>query len=167
MVSDFPMKDVENPYIKLYSVNEALENGISLEDYVLNATTLNRDMPGVIKWAESEERFGEITIRRAKRDWYTLVLGEYSPTNLEYYSHLEWVYTEERAGKLIEYIRGHLEKAEELELWDIWLGSGAGKTEEVNKHHVSVNDLTAADLEELFNGRRYDCIAVKRQEVEY
>jgi hypothetical protein len=114
LASDLPLPEVENAHVKQMSVNEAIEKGVSLPDMILNSTTIDRDKPGVILWADSEESMDEISIRTEEK----VYLGRHdSPleTDLEHFATLEWHFTKERAEKLIAYIREHLKKAVKIE----------------------------------------------------
>ena len=42
-------------------------------------------------------------------------------TDKKYAVSLEWRYTEGRAAKIVEYIKNHLENADSLEMWHVWL----------------------------------------------
>jgi hypothetical protein len=163
-----PLAEVENTHIKQMSVNEAIEKGVSLPDMILNSTTIDRDKPGVILWADSEEGMDEITIRTEER----VYLGrDDSPleTDLSYFATLEWHFTMERAEKLIDYIREHLKIAAEIEVWNLWVGYEEA-VPTTRKHIVYAEDLRAACFEKLFySGKKlrdwqeYDCLSVKRK----
>jgi hypothetical protein len=92
-------------------------------------------------------------------------------TEKNYCACLEWVYTERGAEKLIQYVRQHLTDAEELELWNIWLGDRFDdakpriKTRHIDQldqwfdgfklkiktHRIPVDQLTCSDLEQVFS----------------
>ena len=104
----------------------------------------------------------EITIRNAEKAWFRYNDGSFPDTRLPYFSSLEWRYTEERAIRLIEYIREHLEKANEMEVWHTWAGSDRDESEEIKKHHINAGDITPSDVEAMFVSEQYDCMAIKK-----
>jgi hypothetical protein len=166
LASDLPMPEMDNPHKQLLSVNEALAKGYELPNFVLDSDTIDSGESGVILCFDSEENLGEIEIRRTERPYYYPDdYGNPPDTNLLYLSSLEWNYTEERAGKLVEYIRKHLESATVLEIWHYWIGCGRDISNGMKKHSVNINELSVAVLGKLFTydlKEPYDCIVVRR-----
>lgn len=163
LASDIPMPDMENPHQQFLSVNDALAKGIAIPDLVLDSETIDKDNPGVILWVDSEDNMGEIAIRSTEQPYYfTDDYGNPPDTDLPCLASLEWIYTEERAKKLIEYIRKHLEVAAVLEIWHYWIGGGRDLLEGMRKHSVHMDELTNIELEKLFVDNHYDCIAIKK-----
>jgi hypothetical protein len=147
LASDSPLENVDNPHVKTLSVNQALALGIEPPAMLLE--TIDKDKPDVILWVDDEENFGDLTIRDVK--WYkTYTEG------LQYNSLIEWRFTEERAEKLIAYIRKHLESADLIELWDIWLDSNNEIEGTPEKVYVTSDDLTPGLLAEYFKDNRAD-----------
>jgi|LSQX01.1.fsa_nt_gb hypothetical protein len=161
IASDYPLKEVENPHIKTLSVNQALEMGIKVHDFLLEPS-FDRDKPNVILWVDDEENFGEISIRTFSRD--DLLYDIY--TEKKYLAQLEWKYTKCRAKKLIEYIKDHLNEADEIELWNTWLGIDIDELKPKTKiHHIPVEQLSCSDLQNLFNKGNFDfpeCMIVSK-----
>jgi hypothetical protein len=116
LASNAPLANVDNPHVKQLSVNEAAALGIEIPEML--PKNIDRDKPGVMLWVDDEENFGDISIYEAKWCKY-----ETYAEGLAYNSIVEWTFTEERAERLIAYIRKHLETADLLELWHIWLDS--------------------------------------------
>jgi hypothetical protein len=165
LASDLPMDEVDNTHIQFLSVNEAINKGVNLSDMVLN-TQVDRDKPGVILWAENEESLGEISLRRSDKAFLGCADSTLD-TDLPCFSVLEWHYTEKRADELITYIRKHLTIANEIEIWNLWVGY-EDKVPTIRKHSVSIEKLTSADFEGLFysgqqrnDWQEYDCLSVK------
>ena len=147
IASDFGLEEVKNPYIKIFSVNEALKKGIYVHKFVLNNKNFDRDKPGVILWIEDEKYWGEIEIRHTEKvSWL--------PTSLEYCSTLEWVYSEKRAEHLISYIQSHLKTSSVIEIWHVWCG--ADIPIDFKGHHIHIEDLLPADLKKLFEACEFD-----------
>ena len=40
----------------------------------------------------------------------------------KHHVYLEWICTEGRAKKVIEYVKNQLEHTDEIEIWHIWMG---------------------------------------------
>ncbi len=114
LASNSPLASVENPHVKWLSVNEAAALGMEIPKML--PKSIDRDKPNVLLWADNEENFGDITIYEVKGH-KTYIEG------FAYNSILEWTFTEERAARLIAYIREHMESLERLEIWHIWLDS--------------------------------------------
>jgi len=147
IASNYPLKEVENPHVKTLSVNQALEMGVEVADFLLEPY-FDRDKPNVILWVDDDKNFGEISIRAFSRD--DLIYEIY--TEKKYLVQLEWEYTECRAKKLIEYIQEYLTEADEIELWNTWLGIDTDELKPKTKvHHILVEQLTCSDLQNLFN----------------
>lgn len=64
---------------------------------------------------------------------------------------LEWNYTDERAKKLIEYIKDALKNAESIELWKVWLTDYYEYDESpvIHKRITSVSELSIDDIKEI------------------
>lgn len=134
ITSDHPLKEVENPYIQLLSINEAIKKGVVLPDMLTDDEDLDRD-ERILMNVESEEQLDEIEI---KRDLY------YDVANVEAYSEkphvveLRWRYSDVRAEQLIEYITDHLKTAEEVEIWKVWVDEQT----EPNVQSIKLDELT-------------------------
>lgn len=117
ITSNHPLKEVENPYIKFLSINEAIKKSVILPEMLTDDEDLDRDEK-ILMNVEAEEHLDEIEI---KRDLY------YEQENVEAYSskphvvELRWRYTDARAEQLVEYIIDHLETADEVEIWKVWV----------------------------------------------
>jgi len=161
IASDYPLKEVENPHVKTLSVNQALEMGVEVADILLEPS-FDRDKPNVILWADDDKNSGEISIRTFSRD--DLLYDIYSEK--KYLARLEWEYTECRAKKLIGYIKEHLTEADEIELWNAWLGIDTDRLKPMTKvYHIPVEKLTCSDLEKLSNKGNFDlpeCMIVSK-----
>ena len=162
IASDSPLKEMRNPHIKLLSVNQALEMGIKVHEFMLQAL-YDRDKTDVILWIDDDKNFGEISIRPfCKGDMFDNIY-----TEKRFCAHLEWKYTEDRAVKLIKYIKSHLIDAGQLELWNIWLGEWFDGSElKVKKYYIPIEQLGISDLEKIFNKNKFEfpeCIIIARK----
>ncbi|TYQ16754.1 UNVERIFIED_CONTAM: Type I restriction-modification system methyltransferase subunit [Acetivibrio alkalicellulosi] len=161
IASDYPLIEVENPHIKMLSVNQALEMGIEVTESLLNPS-LDRDKPNVILWIDDEKNFGEISIRKL----YKEEIYDDINTQKKHCAYLEWEYTENRAKKLIQYIDEHLENSNEIELWNIWLGKWFEEPKpKLKTYHIHISQLTCSDIEKVFKRKNFEfdeCIVVSR-----
>jgi len=163
IASDLPMGDVENPYVKQLSINEALAINADVPGFLLDSAEIDRDDTSVILWVDSEDGLGDIRIKSGTLADFLSDNGFLPVTNLQYFSSLEWQYTEKRAKRLISLIREHLKKADAAEIWHIWLGTEVGeRKQEVRGRYVHADELIPDDFEKMVIGGLYDCIAVRR-----
>ena len=132
IASDFPLKDVENTKIEFLSIKEAEKRNIPLHDWLENMD-IDREKQ-ILMYCEKEEDLDEIAISTYLYDGDIEIK---QVTEKKYVSSLSWRYTDERALQLIDYIKKHLEVAEDIEFWNIWIGNGdADKPCEITKCHV-------------------------------
>ena len=116
IASDYPLKEVENPHIKTLPVNQALEMGIKVHDFLLEPS-FDRDKPNVILWVDDVKILVKYQLEHFPEMTFFIIIQK-----KKYLAQLEWKYTKCRAKKLIEYIKDHLNEADEIELWNTWLG---------------------------------------------
>ena len=134
LASNMPLENLENPHIKMFSINQAIAQGIEMTEFLPD--NIDRDKPNVLLWVADEEKLHELTIFETKN--YSI--------GMKYNSIAEWVYTAERAEQLISYIRRHLESADSLEIWHVWLD---GYNEIIGKPEIvviNIKDLTEDKL---------------------
>ncbi len=136
--SDAILEDVRNEKVWLLSVKEAKERGISLNQKLISNIDENKEE--TILYFKKREDLGEIEISSAKAFYNDCK----NYTKKEYCSVLQWDYTKERAEQLIVYIKKHLEKTKEIELWKIWLG-------EKEKPDVKCCKLSELDTKKIKN----------------
>lgn len=88
----------------------------------------------------------------ADDNYFLLPFAELSDyTDKKYGVILEWRYTEGRAKQVLSYIGKVLGKAENVEIWHVWLGDHYEYEDSpvLKKHFLSFKDLTVADLREI------------------
>ena len=131
LASDKPLEVLENPHMKMLSVNEALEMGIEVPKSMLADFEIERDEPGMIMWSDIEPTIDiekgifDMPDPADNFDIWPIDHGDDLQTKREYIAAVEWSRcTPERAEMLLDYIRRHMESAEELELWHSWMGGG-------------------------------------------
>jgi len=112
-------------------------------------------------------------------------------TQQPYCAHLEWEYTDERAQQVMAYLSEYLQTAEEVELWNIWLGGAwiendgdtrprlkssrvrdvedwdlwdEWKLHKVERHKLELHQLTEKILRDFFcsDHTRQRCLVINR-----
>ena len=154
LASDHPLAVIENPHCKMLSVNEALAIGMeNIPEFMLEAG-FDRNRPGVLLWSGVEitidTEYNTIYDGDLDDDFAILELDDTTEdifTRKRYRVFIEWNYSRGRAEKVISYIQDHLEQADEIELWQAWLGSGADTR--VVKYPIRLEDLTPEVLEKI------------------
>ncbi len=65
--------------------------------------------------------------------------------------YLEWNYTDGRAKQLIEYIKNALQKAERVELWNVWLMDYYEFEDRpyIHRKIIPISELTPAHIKEI------------------
>lgn len=96
-----------------------------------------------------------------KNSGYQFCGYEKDYSNKEFFSGLDWAYTDSRANQLINYLRNQLESLEEIEIWSIWVDAN----EAASIKSVNINDLCIEDLELLNTADGFEkpkCLIIKR-----
>lgn len=155
LASDCPLEEVENAHYqtKLLSVNEAEAAGIRLPNWL---DGVDRDKPDTILWQEKdpfEEWQREENGGDGFDDDYSILKLSDSvweiKTEKKYQAEVAWGrYSEGRARNIIAYIQKHLERAEELEIWSLWLGDGCGRPK-IQKERIALDALAPERLGKL------------------
>lgn len=151
IASDWPLEEVENAHYRtrLLSANEAEAAGIRLPGWL---HSMDRDKPAIL-WQEKDplaewqrEENGEsgfdddYSILKLSDDIWEIETGK------KYRAEISWGrYSEGRARNIIAYIRKHLERAGEIEIWSLWLGEGGGLPQ-VHREKLLMDMLTPEKL---------------------
>ena len=114
--SDVDLDEIINEKVKTYSINQALKAGVDVDLSFLAG--VDRDEEGVILWAENEEDFYAMEIRKIDKN-----------EDLDYYSEKKFFYAFDclnyslsERDRLYDYLKKSLDKAGDLELISIWQG---------------------------------------------
>ena len=155
LASDCPLEEVENAHYqtKLLSVNEAEAAGIRLPNWLGG---VDRDKPDTVLWQDKdpfEEWQREENGGDGFDDDYSILKLSDSvweiKTEKKYQAEVAWGrYSEGRARNIIAYIQKHLERAEELEIWSLWLGDGCGWPK-IQKERIALDALAPERLGKL------------------
>lgn len=153
--SDTVLGELPNPYIKLLSVNQAMELGIEVNIYLFDKN-YDRDEPDVILLCEDETNLGYPNIYTINKEKYYDDIG----TSKKFCTTLQWNYSEDTLYVVFEYIQEHMKKASELELWSVWLGGEEIKAN-IRKTRCKLNEFTVERLKGFFiNELDYKCFVV-------
>lgn len=157
LASDWPLEEVENAHYrkKLLSVEEAAAAGIRLPNWLTNGS-IDMNKPGTALWQDKdlfEEWQREENGGGGFDEDYSIMKLPDSVWEIEtekkYRVEIVWGrYSEGRARNIIAYIQKHLERAEELEIWSLWLGDGCGRPR-VCRERIAPDALTPERLKEL------------------
>lgn len=142
LASDKLLEEVKNPYVEFISINEALKRNIEVSDLFMNDTKIDKDEK-IILFCDSEEHLEEIEINH---DMYysSEYAKEYSKK--QYFSELQWRFTEVRAKQLVDYLNEQLKKLDEIEIWSIWLEEHKlASIKSINASELSITDLAFLD----------------------
>lgn len=152
--SDYPLAPRENPHDHFLSVNEALAAGITDIPDILLDSGFDRDRPGVILVSDRKVVYdidrGEIRDGGLDDDFSIRVEQSFEDLYSEkkHTASLEWAYyTEGRAKMVIDYLSCHLKQADEVEMWQIWMGIDSKPL--IRSRSLSIQELTPADIKEL------------------
>ena len=163
IASDRPLKAVKNPHHTTLSVNEALAMGLDVPACMLK-DEFDKNEPDVILWSDIElvidtvhntvddgghdDDFAIFPIEKTA-DFYT---------EKQFCACLEWSCTDARAAKVVEYIKEHLEKAREVEIWQMWLGGDLPP--KIKNGNIPVSKLTIADIKALDAAKAWEEIPI-------
>ncbi|MGN0466740.1 MAG: hypothetical protein ACI4F9_10400 [Lachnospiraceae bacterium] len=82
-------------------------------------------------------------------------------TNKKYGAFIEWYYSDENAEVIIGYIKRHLKKSREIELWNVWLG----EKENAKVTKRCIDDLTVLDIKNIWGKEFFEfaeCLKIYR-----
>ena len=99
LAQDAPIPELKNPHYQALSVNEALERGVEVPDFLLKDGT-DRDKPGVILWSDIDDCPDD----SGPDDDFAILPMEKTEdifTEKQYCAMLEWQYTPGRAELVI------------------------------------------------------------------
>lgn len=153
--SDTILEPQPNPYVKLLSVNQALELGLEVHLEAFG-DDFDRDEPNVILFCEDETQLQYPNIYPFNKEEYYDEIG----TTRQFCTALEWTYSADTVEVVLGYIRKHMKTAAELEVWSVWLGAVDMLTN-LKRMYCKSGDLTAERLKKLFNSELdYLCLLV-------
>ncbi len=147
--SNYPLEEIKNPHYKTLSANEALSLGMNIPEFMLEPG-YDRDIPDVLLWSDTEilidTASGTTDDGGLDDDFAIPKLNDTTDiyTVKKHHVYLEWICTEGRAEKVIEYVKNQLEHTDEIEIWHIWMGNEARSC--IERRRLSMDDFTPAEL---------------------
>jgi hypothetical protein len=154
IAADVALDEIKNPHYKLLSINEALAMGLEVSE-VLLYSGVDRDEPDVILCSDAEVVVnvdkGTVFDGDAEDNFALYTLKDpQAYCDKPYAVYLEWnYYTEERAKRIIAYIKDVLKKTDCVEIWNVWLDYDTPVVKTVT---ISIEELQPQDIKEI-----YDC----------
>lgn len=156
IASNGKLPELDNPYIEMLSINDALAKNMAIGKDFLKDKTIDRDEK-IFLICDSEEHLSELTI--SKTLYYDRAYAEFYSSKKRF-AQIDWKYTDKRAVQLIGYIKNQIWETDQLELWDIWVDEyQEAKVKEVVLSKLSISDLSHLDAMDGFEGP--SCLIVK------
>ncbi len=153
--SDTVLVEQSNPYVRLLSVNQALELGIEVQLDLFD-DDFDKDEPDVIMFCADETKFEYPNIYSINKEEYYDDIG----TSKQFCTELQWNYSDYTVDVVLKYIQNHMKIASELELWSVWLG-GEELPTNMKKTQCKLSDLTVERLKKFYISELdYHCLVV-------
>ena len=154
--SDSVLEEQPNPYVRLLSVNQALEMGVEV-NLDMFGDDFNKDEPNTILFCEDETQFEYPNIYCINKNDFYDDIG----TKKQYCTALDWYYSDTTVDVILKYIQNQMKISSELELWSVWLGYGDFPSRK--KTQCKASNLTVDKLKEIFNSElSFYCLTVVR-----
>lgn len=160
LASDKPFEKLENHYLMRLSIKEALERNMDVPEFMLDNPDVDQDEK-VFLVCEEEDHLHDLEIY--PEDNPTLST-QISITEKPYTAEIYWQYSSEQVEVLLSYIRSHMEKAHEVEIYSLWLD----EVETAEKEVISLDTLSPEKLYFLDDNRGYNgprCLLIKKTPV--
>lgn len=126
---------------KYISVTEAIALGIEPHEFL---PWEEMDPNEQILFVEDEEDLQELTIEKGTH--YDVSRFTDHPFLYE----VNFVYTEQRARQLLEYLRENSREGQILELWNVWLGAEE-HDQEIPEIRVNLEELSLDHIAQIYN----------------
>lgn len=154
--SDSILEEQPNPYVKLLSVNQALEMGVEVNLEIFGED-FDKDKPNVILFCEDETQMEYPNIFSINKINFFDDIG----TTKQYCTALEWNYSDNTVDVIIKYVREHMKISSELEIWSVWLGYGDNPS--MKKIKCKVDNLTVYKLKDIYKSELdFYCMTIVR-----
>lgn len=159
IASDEPLEEVENHYIKWMSINQAIKNGIKIENWLLDNPNIDKDNERLVMFCDSREHLGELEILKLDKD-----LAKYSEeySCKRYFSKINWEYIDEREEQFIEYVHNHLKHSSEVEVWRIWMDEHLSP----KKYRLKETEITPKQIKKFFKQDGFyvpECMIIEKE----
>lgn len=154
LAADIPFLEVKNPHEQTISIQEALERGIEVPDWLLQDEKADRNDPKMLLYTDSYQIHSENGTFEdlAYDDDFSICPMEKSAdilTKKAYCASVQWShYTKGRAAQIIRYIREMLTHTPQVEIWNIWMGA-TYPPPRIQKVRIPAEELDADALKRL------------------
>lgn len=170
--SDCPIPEIQNPHERSLSINEALEMGMEVPEYLLK-NSIDRNWKNAIHWSDRDihfdldngtvedgdfdDDFAIIPIYPGRRDIHS---------KKKYQSRVECIWSLGRAKQILSVLSQLLENTDEVEFWHIYIDNG--EKPRIIYYDASMDSLTPEDLIEISNLPTYDkgtihhCVRIRK-----
>lgn len=170
--SDYPIPEIQNPHERSLSINEALEMGMEVPEYLLK-NGIDREWKHAIHWSDRDKHFdldqgtvedGDfdddfsiIPILPGRRDVHS---------SKKYQSRVECIWSLGRANQILSLIDQLLENTDEVEFWHIYMDNG--ERPRIIYYDARIESFTPEDLIELSDLSTYDkgtihhCVTIRK-----
>ena len=148
--SDHPIPEIQNPHEHSLSINDALEMGLEVPEYLLN-NGIDRNWKNALHWSDRgihfdldngtiddgnfDDDFAILPIYPGRRDIHS---------TKKYQSCIECVWTLNRAKRILAVIEQLLDSTNEVEFWHIYMENG--ERPRIIHYDANTKELTPEDL---------------------
>lgn len=162
--SDYPIPEILNPHERFLSINEALEMGLEIPEYLLK-NSIDPNWKNAIHWSDRsihidldngtiddgnfDDDYSVMSIRPGCRDIHS---------ERKYQSQIECIWSISRAERILTLISELLENTDVVEFWHIYMDDG--EKPEIIYYNANVDEFTPQDLIEISNLSTYDKRAI-------
>lgn len=158
--SDYPIPEIHNPHERSLSINEAMEMGWEVPEYLLK-NGIDRNWKQAIHWADRGVHFdldnGTIDDGDFDDDYAILPIypgcGDIHSSK-KFQSRIECIWTHGRARSILAVMEQLLEYTDEVEFWHIYMENG--ERPRILHYDANIKELTPEDLIEISGLATYD-----------
>ncbi|MBQ6689647.1 MAG: hypothetical protein IJN02_10515 [Bacteroidales bacterium] len=172
IASDYPIPEIQNPHERSLSINEALEMGLEVPEYLLK-NGIDRNWKNAIHWADRGIHFNldNGTIEDGDFDDDYAIIPIYPGrrdvhSEKKYKSRVECIWSIGRAKKILELISNLLDNTDEVEFWHIYMENG--ERPKIIYYDAKLSEFTPEDLIEISDLPTYDkgtihhCVTIRK-----
>ena len=172
IASDYPIPEIQNPHERSLSINEALEMGLEVPEYLLK-NGIDRDWKNAIHWADRSIHFDldNGTIEDGDFDDDYAIIPIYPGrrdvhSEKKYKSRVECIWSIGRAKNILKLISNLLDNTDEVEFWHIYMENG--ERAKIIYYDAKLSAFTPEDLIEISDLPTYDkgtihhCVRIKK-----
>ena len=172
IASDYPIPEIQNPHERSVSINEALEMGLEVPEYLLK-NEIDRNWKNAIHWGDRSIHFDldNGTIEDGDFDDDYAIIPIYPGrrdvhSTKKFQSRVECIWSNGRAKKILEIISDLLDNTDEVEFWHIYMENG--QRPKIIYYDAKLSEFIPEDLIEISDLPTYDkwtihhCVRIKK-----